>query len=124
MKSDLNATAHDGVNPMTFQESIRVCLTKYAEFSGKATRPEFWWFALFVLLVTAGLTYASEILGSMFLIAMLLPLSAVGTRRFHDIGKSGWWLLFALIPVAGIFIVGAMLAQPGTAEPTADELRA
>lgn len=86
----LDSNARNGATPMTFYESIRVCLTKYAKFSGRATRPEFWWFALFVTLVTAARTYVSEALGSIFLIAMLLPLLAAGTRRLRDSGNSAW----------------------------------
>lgn len=97
---------------MTFFESVRVCLTKYAEFNGRATRPEFWWFALFVLLVTSGLTYASEALGSMFLVATLLPLLAVGARRLHDIGRSAWWLLYLLVPVGGLVLLVSLWALP------------
>ena len=123
MENFLEPNVPDGVNPMTFQNAIRVCLTKYADFNGQATRAEFWWFALFVILVTAALLYMSEILSSVFLIAVLLPLLAVGTRRLHDIGKSGWWWLFALAPVGGMVVLVALWSLPGTAQFTADELR-
>ncbi len=97
---------------ITFFEAIRICLTKYAEFGGRATRPEFWWFALFVTLVVAALVSVSETLGSVFLIAMLLPLLAAGTRRLRDSGKSGWWQLFLLAPVGGIVILSVLWALP------------
>ena len=97
---------------MPFHEAIRVCLTKYAEFSGRATRAEFWWFALFVVLVTGALTYLSESLGAVGLIALLLPFLAAGTRRLRDSGQSGWWELFLLVPVAGIILLGFMWAMP------------
>ena len=97
---------------MTFQESIRVCLTKYADFNGHATRSEFWWFMLFIGLVAGALTYMSEALSSVFLIAMLLPLFAAGARRLHDIGKSAWWLLFALVPVGGGVLLMILWALP------------
>ncbi len=101
---------------MTFQESIRVCLKKYAEFNGRATRSEFWWFIVFVKLVALALAYFSQILSCVFLVAMLLPLLAVGARRLHDIGKSGWWQLFALVPVAGIILLLILWAQPQTSQ--------
>ncbi len=81
MEEALNSTAHNGANPMTFYESIRICLKKYADFTGRASRPEFWWFMLFIILVASALVYVSQTLGSIFLIATLLPLLAAGTRR-------------------------------------------
>lgn len=107
----MNTVVENESKEMTFFESIRVCFTKYAYFSGKAERPEFWWFALFITLVASALAYLSESLVSIFLIATLLPLLAAGTRRLNDVGKSPWLQLYLLIPVAGIFIVGIYWAQ-------------
>ena len=101
---------------MTFQESIRVCLTKYAEFNGRAARSEFWWFMVFIMLVAVALAYFSQILSGVFLVAMLLPQLAVGARRLHDIGKSGWWQLFALVPAAGIILLMILWALPQTSQ--------
>ncbi len=113
MENVLKPNNPEGADALTFQEAIRVCLTKYADFSGQASRPEFWWFALFVILVTGALLYISEVLSSVFLIAVLLPLLAVGARRLHDIGKSGWWLLFMLVPVGGIVTLAILWSLPG-----------
>ena len=121
MENPLNSTARNGANPMTFYESIRVCLKKYAEFNGRASRSEFWWFTLFIILVASALVYMSEAVGSIFLIAALLPLLAAGARRLHDIGKSGWWQLFLLVPVGGIVLLGFFWAMPPTS-PQQDEL--
>lgn len=99
-------------NNLTFFEAIRVCFTKYADFNGKASRPEFWWFALFVTLAESALVYLSQELSSIFLIATLLPFLAVGTRRLRDVGKSGWWQLFLLVPIGGLIILGFAWAQP------------
>ena len=114
MENVLNSTAHNGASPMTFYESILVCLKKYAEFNGRASRSEFWWFALFITLVAAALAYASQTLMSIFLIAILLPLLAAGTRRLHDSGTSTWWLLFLLAPYGGIVLLGFLWARPTT----------
>ena len=114
VESSLNSNARSGGNPMTFYESILVCLKKYAEFNGRASRAEFWWFTLFILLVASALAYLSKTAGSVFLIAMLLPLLAAGARRLHDIGKSAWWQLFMLAPVAGIVLLGILWALPPT----------
>jgi uncharacterized membrane protein YhaH (DUF805 family) len=97
---------------MTFQDSIRTCLTKYADFAGNASRPEFWWFALFVLLVSAVLTTITPLLGEVFSIAVLLPYLAVGARRLHDTGKSGWLQLLLLVPLAGLIVLIILWAQP------------
>ena len=112
----MNTVVENKPREMTFFESIRVCFIKYADFSGKATRPEFWWFALFITLVASALTYLSESLVSIFLIVTLLPLLAAGTRRLNDVGKSPWLQLYLLVPVAGIFIVGMYWAQTSQTE--------
>ena len=100
---------------MTFQESIRACLIKYADFSGTASRSEYWWFVLFLALGEAVASAVSRTYGTIFSIVTLLPWLAAGTRRLHDTGRSGWWHLFILVPVAGIIILIVLLAQ-GTKE--------
>ena len=100
--------------PITFFDSIRTCLKKYAEFNGRASRPEFWWFMLFVVISAAAFTRLHETLGSVFLLAVLLPLLAVGSRRLRDSSKSVWWLLFLLVPVGGIVTLGILWALPST----------
>lgn len=106
----LNSNDKDG-NPNTFFASIRTCFLKYSDFRGLAGRSEFWWFMLFVLLVASALTYLSEVASSIFLIAVLLPLLAVGSRRLNDIGKSGWWLFYLLVPIGGLVLLGFWWAQ-------------
>ncbi len=86
---------------MTFGESIRTCFSKYATFSGRASRSEYWWFFLFNFLVSLGCGMISDTLSGLFSLAVLLPSLAVGVRRLHDIDKSGWFLLVWLIPVVG-----------------------
>jgi uncharacterized membrane protein YhaH (DUF805 family) len=97
---------------MTFQQSIRSCLTKYAEFDGRATRSELWWFLLFVVLVSTALGILDDEWSAVFLIGMLLPTLSAGARRLHDSGRSGWWQLIALVPVAGIVVLALLWAQP------------
>lgn len=110
----MNPSAGESGKPLTFFESIRICLAKYADFNGRASRSEFWWFALFVTLVTAALMYFGEALASVFLIAMLLPLLAAGTRRLRDSGKSPWWQLFLLVPVGGLVVLVTLWSLPPT----------
>ncbi|HQV27430.1 MAG TPA: LuxR C-terminal-related transcriptional regulator [Thermoflexales bacterium] len=112
MKLGASASARNEGNPKTFFESIVISFAKYAEFNGRASRPEFWWFALFVILVASALVYLSEAIASVFLILMLLPLLAAGTRRLRDSGQSGWWQLLLLAPVGGIIVLGFLWAMP------------
>ncbi|HQF71628.1 MAG TPA: DUF805 domain-containing protein [Promineifilum sp.] len=75
-----------------------------------------WEVVEFVGLVSSALVYVSEALGSVFLIAMLLPLLAAGARRLRDAGHSGWWQLFLLAPVGGIVILAFLWALPPAGE--------
>ena len=100
---------------MTFQESIKVCFSKYADFNGTAMRSEYWWFALFCVIAGVALSIISPILQIIFSLGTLLPSLAVGARRLHDTGRSGWWLLIGVVPVIGIIILIVFLAQEGTA---------
>lgn len=123
MKNSLNASTSES-NSMTFQEAIRVCFVKYADFTGRASRPEFWWFSLFILLSASAITYLSETIGSIFLIATLLPFLAVGARRLRDSGNNPWWLFGLLIPVGGIIILGFYWAAPPAKSFAEDSLPA
>ncbi len=103
---------------MTFLQSVRSALTKYATFSGRACRSEFWWFGLFSVLVGMVATVLDMVLGTWsaereigaieFLArtALLLPSIAVAIRRLHDVGWSGWWLLTIVLPVFMAFVKG------------------
>lgn len=96
---------------MTFSESISACFIKYAAFDGRASRPEYWWFVLFVCLVWAGLGIINDVLSGLFLLGVLAPTLAVGARRLHDTNRSGWLQLIALIPFVGVIILIVFLAS-------------
>ena len=98
---------------MTFGESIQTCFSKYAEFSGRASRSEYWWWFLFVFLATMAASVVNDKVSALFSIAVMLPGLAVGTRRLHDIDKSGWFQLLFLIPVIGWIILIYWAAQEG-----------
>lgn len=94
---------------------------KFAEFGGRARRKEFWMFFLFNILVSIGLGIVDGILGIMLLgnlyaLAVLIPSLAIGARRLHDTGRSGWWQLIALVPVIGIIVLIVFWAQDGHEE--------
>jgi uncharacterized membrane protein YhaH (DUF805 family) len=97
---------------MTFQESIRVCLTKYAEFRGTASRGEYWWFVLFLALGGSIAAVLDDRLATIFYLVTLLPLLAAGTRRLRETGRSGWLQLIAFVPVAGVIVLAILLSQP------------
>lgn len=90
---------------MTFSESIQTCFKNYAEFNGRATRSEFWWWVLFVFLLSVGGQMISQSLGSLLSLVTFLPSIAVTTRRLHDIGRSGWWQLISFIPIIGLVVM-------------------
>lgn len=91
----------------------QVVLENYANFSGRARRAEYWWFVLANLVVYIALSLiiggVSEGLGSLlslvYYLGVLVPSIAVSVRRLHDVGKSGWFLLLALIPIVGAIIL-------------------
>lgn len=96
---------------MTFTESITTCLSKYATFRGVASRSEYWWFFLFLVVTSWALGLVSDALVYIFNLAMLLPSLAAGVRRLHDTNRSGWWLLMWLIPFIGWICVVVLLVE-------------
>ena len=95
-------------------------LKKYADFNGRARRKEFWMFFLFNLIVAIVLGVIDSVigipvLGLIYSLGVLLPSLAVGARRLHDTGKSGWWLLLGLIPLVGLVLIifWVMDSNPG-----------
>ena len=96
---------------MNFGQAISTCLSNYATFSGRASRSEFWWFFLFQILVSIAASMVSEKFGSLINLGLLLPALAVGARRLHDIGRSGWWQLL-MISGIGFFVLIYWWVQP------------
>ena len=98
---------------MTFWDSVRVCFSKYADFNGRATRPEYWWFVLFIIVVSFVVSMGGNFASSVFMLATIVPCIAVATRRLHDTNRSGWWQLICLVPVVGLIVLIVFLAQKG-----------
>ena len=96
---------------MNFGQAISTCLSKYATFSGRASRPEFWWFFLFQILVSVAASMVGDTIAGLVSLGLLLPALAAGTRRLHDIGKSGWWQLF-MLTVIGLLVLIYWWVQP------------
>ncbi len=100
---------------MDFKQAVTACLKKYVEFNGRAGRPGFWWVALFTLVVSLLVSWIlGDIVGMLVNLALLLPSLAVGARRLHDIGKSGWFQLLWFIPLLGWAVMIYFLVQPTT----------
>ncbi len=103
-------------------------LKKYAVFSGRARRKEYWFFFLFNIIIqiilgvidgTIG-SFNPEagmgLLGMLYTLAILIPVIAVSVRRLHDTDRSGWWLLISLIPLIGTIVLLVFMAldsKPG-----------
>ena len=106
---------------MNFGQAIKTCLNKYATISGRATRSEYWYFFLFLVIVNIVASVLDPtIFGDMpvlYLIAtlaLLVPSIAAGVRRLHDTDKAGWWLLVGLIPVIGTIVLIVFFCQRGS----------
>ena len=117
---------------MNMQDAIRTVFGKYAVFSGRAARSEFWYWVLFIVLVSIALSIvdgmliapmtgheafdpeAGQPLQLLFNLATLLPTLAVSVRRLHDTDRTGWWILLGLIPIIGNLILLWWYIQAGT----------
>jgi uncharacterized membrane protein YhaH (DUF805 family) len=97
---------------MNFIESVKTCFSKYADFSGRATRSEYWWFVLFYTIVLIVGAVVNEYGMAIAILALLVPITAAATRRLHDTGRSGWFQLLNLIPL-GSFYVLFLLVKAG-----------
>jgi len=111
---------------MDIQTAVRTVLGKYATFTGRASRSEYWWWFLAMLLfnlflrVIDGAVFGVEVfdgqtggpLAMVAALALLLPNLAVAVRRLHDTDRSGWWILILLIPIIGYLIFLYWLVQP------------
>jgi len=121
---------------MSFGEAVSTCFRSYAVFSGRATRPEYWYFVLFVYLLwipvtiwavsTAELaTWDSQasfpaglaVVVALVVLGLLLPCWGVLVRRLHDTDHSGWYMFISLIPLVGGIILLVTLATDGTSGP-------
>jgi uncharacterized membrane protein YhaH (DUF805 family) len=101
-------------------------IRKYAVFSGRAARPEFWWFVLFNIIVSAAINLvvgaiaghsAGQAVGELYSLAVLLPSLGVGIRRLHDTNRTGWWYLLVFIPILGWIVLIVFLAQASDPGP-------
>lgn len=119
---------------MTFSQSISHVLTHYADFRGRAARSEYWWWGLFSFLlnvvfqvIESGFADHSSAVGTVFFLAfalvsmvvglgLIIPSLAVSVRRFHDMDRSGWWLLLGLTGI-GALVIFFWFMRKGTEGP-------
>jgi uncharacterized membrane protein YhaH (DUF805 family) len=106
-------------------------LRQYADFEGRARRTEYWMFVLFSVIISIVLNVLDNLLGLAFMagtagwlsllysLAVLLPSLGVSVRRLHDTGRSGWWVLIALVPLVGAIVLIVFTATEGNRGPNA-----
>ena len=108
---------------MGFTDAVRNALmNNYVNFNGRASRSEYWWFALFAIIVSfiaTALEIAAGVafLNIIFSLAIFLPYLGLGFRRLHDLGKSGWWLLISFIPILGFIVLLVFFVMEGENHP-------
>ncbi|MES2169897.1 MAG: DUF805 domain-containing protein [Actinomycetota bacterium] len=115
---------------MSFRDSVVTCVRKYAEFTGRATRPEFWWFMLFTVVVgsalgalnfstPSGVFAVGTTLASVWSIITLVPSLAVAVRRLRDAGRQWTELFWILLPIAGIIVLIIHWSEPSKTDAAA-----
>ena len=95
---------------MSFGDAVRSGFDHYTKFDGRASRPAYWWWVLFAVLVAIGANILDAILGTRFVyiiaaLALILPGLSVSIRRLHDTNRTGWWILIGLIPLIGFIVL-------------------
>jgi uncharacterized membrane protein YhaH (DUF805 family) len=106
---------------MTFGDAIRSGFDHYAKFDGRASRPAFWWWVLFVVLVSIAaniidLAIGAPVFSALAGLGLLLPNISVSIRRLHDTNRTGWWILIWLIPLIGLIVLLIFYLQQGDPE--------
>lgn len=107
---------------MGFADALKSFFSRYTDFKGRSSRSEYWWpqLAFFLVGIVIGVLTAvvgetvGNILLGIFYLVILIPGIAISIRRLHDLDKSGWWLLIALIPLIGALVLLFFFVQRGT----------
>lgn len=122
---------------MNFTEAVASAYRKFATFSGRAARSEYWWFTLYLLVTSiivaviesalglgsgvmetvdggVAASYSGGPLSIIWSLGNLLPSLAVGVRRLHDTDRSGWWYLIAFVPLVGFIVLLVFFCSKGT----------
>ncbi|MFF0469908.1 DUF805 domain-containing protein [Micromonospora zamorensis] len=112
---------------MSFIAAVKSVFSQYVGFAGRARRSEYWWFALFAVIVSIvaaildsalGLTFengsTTGFIGLVVNLALLLPTLAVAVRRLHDTDRTGWWVLIGLVPLVGAIVLIVFFVSDST----------
>jgi uncharacterized membrane protein YhaH (DUF805 family) len=111
---------------MGFGQAVATCIAKYATFRGRAHRPEYWWWMLFVMLYGIAVWIVGAILWAILgagvaiivallaFVATIVPSIAVAVRRLHDVDREGGWFLIQFVPIIGPYWFLYFMVQPGT----------
>lgn len=116
---------------MNMMDAVRNGFRRYAQFSGRATRPEFWWWILFIGLagvvlgsvplgvvrMPMGMMHSGNNLGTVWDLVVLVPTLAVAVRRLRDAGFGWAHVCWLLLPGIGLIIVAILCAQPSAGQP-------
>lgn len=95
---------------MSFTEAVKSGFDNYVNFNGRASRPAYWWWFLFAILVSVAANIVGAIIGTSVIVflaalAIFLPGLSVAVRRLHDTNRTGWWLLLLIIPIIGFIVL-------------------
>lgn len=111
-------TFHRPVCKIGFQDAVRNFFTQYVDFSGRATRSEYWYVILFHILVSVVIGIANlllpevaAVLNGVYSLVTLIPGFAIVWRRLHDVGRSGGWYFILLVPFVGWIILLVFLCK-------------
>ncbi len=102
---------------MDFVDAIKICIRKYIDGGGRASRSEFWYFVLYTLITQACLDTIYHPLAAAFGMAVSLPSISAAIRRLHDIDRVGYWLLIGMVPIIGWVALIIWLCLRGTEGP-------
>ena len=108
---------------MSFTEAVGSGFRKYVVFNGRSSRSAYWWWYLFVIIGAVVFAVVDGIIGTypllylLWVLAVIFPQFAVSIRRLHDIDKSGWWILFGLVPLIGGIMLLIWAVSRGTEGP-------
>ena len=118
-------------NQLGFADAVKnAIMNNYGNFTGRASRSEYWWFLLFVIILDMITTFADMSIfgtpayerGPLYWIgtlALIVPNLSLGVRRLHDTGRSGWWLLILIIPCIGLIVLIVWCVEEGNAHVNA-----
>ncbi len=112
---------------MSFQEAVKTAFDKYADFNGRASRSEYWYYVLFIFLVSMAISTIGTpiggprlvyVLNTLFTLALFIPSLAAIFRRLHDTGRTGLWFLLGFFPLTAIVLIVFLCldSQPGENE--------